>query len=266
MRLDDSFGQELFDLFMAKDEKILTIDNFLNYFKGLVVTFNESDNAILGFKVAESLPAMNLYYHYSDVVAVSQHMSFPINSSGILQFNHFNIDNPVVEWPANQKEKLYAQLTENKTYVQGGTGIATRFEIPHLRSLLELHENMQVLRAELVLEPARNTYKLFKLPEKISLYNTDRLNRIGSPIRDDISGDILNGNLVIDNLYQEETSYTFDVTSFISQEISAARDNVPALLLTITPEDLNKYPSRLILGSQLHEDNTVKLKIYYMSY
>ncbi len=85
-------------------------------------------------------------------------------------------------------------------------------------------------------------------------------------MRDEISGEILSGNLVIDNLYQEETSYTFDVTSFITQEISIGRDNVPALLLTISPEDQNKYPSRLILGSQLHKDNTVKLKIYYMSY
>ena len=266
IRLDDSFGQELFDLFMTKDEKIQTLDNFLNYFKGLVVTFNESDNAIQGFKAAEALPEMKLFYHYSDVTSVSRFLSFPINSSNFLQFNRFNIDNPVVEFPENQKDKLYAPLTDNKTYVQGGTGIATRFEIPYLRNLLELHENMQVLRAELVLEPVRNTYKLFKLPERISLYITDRLNRIGSPMRDEISGEILTGNLVIDNLYQEETSYTFDVTSFIMQEISIGRDNVPALLLTISPEDQNKYPSRLILGSQLRKDNTVKLKIYYMSY
>jgi len=220
----------------------------------------------MGFQINSSFPAILLYYHYSDLTVQHKNMSFPIIGYTTLQFNNFGIENPLVNWPDEQDEKLSASLTQNQTYVQGGTGLVTRLEIPYLRNLLELYENLQILRAELILEPARNTYKFFALPKNISLYYSDRLNRFISPLRDDVSGDILTGNLVVDNLYQEETSYTFDVTSFVSKKIIDASDDVPALLLAITPDDLYNFPYRLILGSQLHRDNRVKLKIYYMTY
>jgi len=266
IKLDDAFGSELFNLFKTKDDKVSAYDNFLNYFKGFVVTFDPSDNVILGFKTSGTLPAMRLYYHYTDYSTLNKTLDFNISSATNLQFNHFTIRNPVYNWPVRQKDKLSVSLTDNMSFVQGGTGILTRIEIPYLLNLLKLHENMQVLRAELILEPARNKYKSFRLPPKVSLYSTDRLNRFVYPIVDRISMSLLVGSLFIDNLYQEETSYTFDITDFISAKLAEQTDEIPALLLTITPDDFYKSPDRLVLGSQLHADNTVKLKIYYMNY
>jgi hypothetical protein len=264
--MDSTFGRELFDMLVEEDDRILFLDNFLAYFKGLAMTGNGSNDVVVGFKVSESLPVMRLYYHYFDFQTINKYVDFPINFPTILQFNNFTLSNPVVGFPTSQKEKVSVQQTDNISYLQGGTGIVTRFEIPYLRNLLELHENLQVLGAELVLEPVRNTYKDFVLPEELSLYTSDKNNRFGSPIVNPRTGNIELGDLVIDEVFQEETSYTFDITNFIQAKILDASDDMPALLMTIKTPVLYKSLDRLVLGSQLHNESNVKLKIYYMHY
>jgi hypothetical protein len=266
IKLDDSFGNELFNLLKTRDDKILNLDNFFTYFPGLALTFDETDNAILGYSNSGDLPTMRLYYHYFDFSILHKYFDFSINSAPSLQFNQIEIKNPVEEWPVKQTEKLSSRLTHNMSYLQGGTGIVTRFEIPYLKNLRELYSNTQVLRAELILEPAKDSYKTLKLPTKTSLYGSDHLNRFSSPLQVPITGGIQIGTLVIDDIFQEETSYSFDVTDFINTRLTAQSDEIPALLLQITPEDMYKTTDRLVLGSQLNSTNKVKLKIYYMNY
>jgi hypothetical protein len=266
VRLSDELGNELLQLFLDKDDRILQLDNWLNYFKGLTIQSDPSDEAIVGFKTSTSAPVMRLYYHYIDFTSISQFRDFPIVSYNINQFNHFEITNPVIDLPANQKDKLPVKYTNKQSYIQAGTGIVTRLEIPYLKSLLALHQNMQILRAELILQPVRDTYKAIELPAKISLFQSDKYNRFGSAVLNLNTGAPLVGFLVIDNEYQEATSYTFDITNFIQNKITEATDDIPALLITITPSDVYRTADRLILGSQINSENKITLKIYYMNY
>jgi hypothetical protein len=208
---------------------------------------------------------MRMYYHHFDFETLYKRVDFPMAYAD-LQFNQVAIKNPLVEFPGQQKDKLPAVLTGNVTYVQGGTGIVTRIEIPYLRNILTLHENLKVLGAELVLEPVRNTYTEFPLPEQISLFYSDKLNRRGTPVYNTNSSFIQVADLVIDDIFQEETYYTFDVTDFINFKLSEASDDIPALLLMISPENIYKTVDRLVLGSQKNAESKITLKIYYMNY
>jgi hypothetical protein len=182
------------------------------------------------------------------------------------QFNHFELTNPLFTLPADQKDKVPVKLTDKQSFVQGGTGIVTRLEIPYLKNLLQLHENLQILKAELVLEPVRNTYKTIQLPKRIGLYSSDKYNRFGSILLNVNTGSPLVGTLVVDEEYQEGTRYTFDVTSFIQSKITEATDEIPALLVTISPNEIYTTLDRLVLGSQINSDSKVILKLYYMNY
>jgi hypothetical protein len=264
--LDDAIGNEIFNFLVNKDDRISNLDNFYTYFPGLAITFDETDNAILGYSTTSALPTIRLYYHYFDFSTLNKYFDFAITSANTLQFNHVDIENPVEEWPAKQTGKLSSRLTHNLSYVQGCTGIVTRFEIPYLQKLREIHSHMQILHAEFILEPARDTYKSLQLPEKISLYSSDNLNRFGTALQIPISGGTLVGTLVIDDIFQEETSYSFDITDFISAKLTAETDDIPSLLLSITPDDMYKTTDRLILGSQVNSENKIKLKLYYMNY
>lgn len=266
IRLSDDLGNELLNFFLEKDDRILQLDNWLSYFKGLTIQFDPSDEAIVGFVTSSAMPAMRLYYHYTDYTSVSQYRDFPIFAYTVTQFNHFEITNPVIDLPASQKDKLPVKYTNKQSYLQAGTGIITRLEIPYLKNLLALHENMRIMRAELVLEPARNTYKTIDLPLRISLFQSDKYNRFGSPVLNTNTGSALIGTLVIDEVYQEDTRYTFDVTNFMQSKITEATDEVPSLLVTVTPNEIYTTADRLILGSQINSDSKIKLKIYYMNY
>jgi len=264
VHLSDELGNELLQLFLDKDERIIQLDNWLSYFKGLTIQSDLSDEAMVGFTTSSTVPVMRLYYHYINFTSISAFRDFPINT--IDQFNHFEISNALVNLPNSQKDKLPSRLTDKQSYIQAGTGIVTRLEIPYLKNLLALHQNMQILRAELILEPVRNTYKTIALPAKISLFQSDKYNHFGSPVLNMNTGSTLVGNLVIDYEYQEETSYTFDITNFIQTKITEATDDIPALLITITPVEIYTTADRLILGSQINSESKITLKVYYMNY
>jgi hypothetical protein len=269
IRLDDELGNDLFDLLMEDDQIIKESELFHNYFKGFALTYDDADNAVLGFNFptyaqtssgVDYYPVMRLYYHYFDFTNVSKYADFKIAYENVgLQYNQLTLSNPVVNFPTQQRQKLPAQESNNQTYIQAGTGIVTRIEVPYLKNLLALHDNILIMKAELQLEPVRGSYFVYPLPEQVSVYSSDRINRFGTSFAAD-------GILSIDNIYQEETWYTYDVTNFIKAKIIEETDDVPALLVTVKPENMYKTFDRVVLGSQLHGDNQIKLKIYYINY
>lgn len=268
IRLDDDLGRELFYLLDEDDPIILENELFYNFFNGFTLQNNESNQAVLGFEFpsrntasnATTFPVMRLYYHYFDFENRSKYIDFPVGSENVaLQYNQFGISDPVVDFPVKQRDKLPASQTGNKTYVQAGIGVITRLEIPYLRNILALHENIIVMKAELQIEPIRETYGIYPLPEDVRLYGSDAVNRFEPSF-------VAGADLTIDEIYQEETWYTFDVTTFIKNKLVEETDETPSLLFTIAPDDLNKTFERIVVGSQHHPDNRIKLKLYYLTY
>lgn len=268
MKLDDVLGKELFDLIDDKDPVVEESEQFLNYFKGFALSFDEGDKAAIGFDFPttssvtdeKSYPVMRLYYHYFDFQYQDKYIDFPIGSMNrSYQYNRIIMTDPVVDFPSDQRDNLPADLSDSKTYVQAGTGLVTRLEIPYLKNLLALHDNIIVMKAELQLEPIRNSYHIFPLPENVSVYASDRINRF-------LSYFIASADLTIDEVYQEETWYTIDITDFIKYKLLEQSEDTPALLVTIAPENLNKTFDRVVLGSQNNSENRVKLKVYYLNY
>ena len=78
------------------------------------------------------------------------------------------------------------------------------------------------------------------------------------------------GNLTVDYLYGANTSYTYDITSYIQQQIlKGAQDNGKnGLLLTIPASLYNTSFNRVVVGDQLSplKVNQISLKIFYASY
>jgi hypothetical protein len=263
--IDPAFGNQLFDLCMDENVRITNLDNFLYFLKGLVVSFDDASDIILGFKSSTSIPMIRIYYQYFDYDVKHKYLDFPMIDAN-LQFIEYGINNPKIEFPQQQKYKLPVQLTNNVSYIQGGLGIVTRLEIPFLRSLLELHQNIKVLRAVLVMEPLKNSYRHISLPDSISLYYTDNQNRFVSAVLDKATQKTELASLTVDEVFQEDTKYTIEITDFINYKLTEESDDTPALLVIITPNRIYKTVDRLILGSQLHTNNDIQLKIYYMDY
>ncbi len=70
--------------------------------------------------------------------------------------------------------------------------------------------------------------------------------------------------LVFDELYDETTSYTFDITNFINDELADARfDYEHGLLIALSQDELRSSLDRLVIEGK---NPPVKLRIYYLTY
>jgi len=275
--LEVDLGADLFE--KMKDNQTVVIENdyFQDFFKGFMVRYDESNNAIIGFNFptgesGQNLPAMRIYYHYFEYTTVKRFIDFraqavddvnPLDPIQ-LQFNRFTLRNRRINFPLDQGTKLSVSHTGNRSYVHAGLGIVTRLEIPYLKNLYYISDDVRILDARLELEPVSGTYDEKTLPREISLVTTDDINRWGTLLWDK-SGSNYNAALTIDMLYQEDTRYTFDVTNFLVSRLELQSNMIPAVLLTVSAEDLYKTGKRLRLGSQQHKENKVRLRVYYMN-
>ena len=57
----------------------------------------------------------------------------------------------------------------------------------------------------------------YPLPKSLTLYTADQNNSTQSVITDLSGNSVQTGNLVEDNVYYEDTHYSFDITSFIKR-------------------------------------------------
>jgi hypothetical protein len=233
---------------------------FLN---GLVMNFGNSNKAIMGFKATDTIPVMRMYYHYFDFENQKKTIDFMLKDPD-LQFNEISSSGSLVD-ALRAEGKTDARETDSLTYIQAGAGIFTRIELPYIKDILDVTDKIEILKAELILEPARMTYTRKTLPSKISAYITDRYNELVYPISDD-DNLVQTASLNMDDFFYEDTRFTFDITNFINQAIYEGSDNIPSLLITIQENDVFRTVDRIVLGSRWNRENQVLLRIYYMTY
>ncbi|HNR41091.1 MAG TPA: DUF4270 family protein [Bacteroidales bacterium] len=263
----NSFGEELFDLIKNRGEEVSSSNWFSSYLKGFAITYGNQGNAIIGFKADESHLLIKIYYHENTALPVERD-KLPSISIGMGQSNYmFNSlkldfsDSPLENIRETMNEIPSAE-SGNRAYLQGITGLLPKFRFPTLQDLL-MEKRLKILKAELILEPVKNSYEKIPLPDRLYLYETDRLNRMNK-ILTDANGDPVYSTLVLDEIFNEETYYTIDITSFLIDELSDRYfDYNHGLLLGLNQNSLKSSFSRLIL-----EDGhpRVKLKLYLLSY
>jgi hypothetical protein len=129
-----------------------------------------------------------------------------------------------------------------------------------MKYILE-QERWKILKAELIIEPVPSSFDLFRLPEKLYIYDTDKGNRINSVLTDpDDATRQLAAFLDYDELYVRDTRYVYDITAFINDELSDADFDTEHGLLCIGTRRIQILLDRLLVRKK-----PVKLKIYYLS-
>lgn len=274
--VDPELGREIFAKMKENEQQVLENDRFLEYFKGLMLRGDESNNVILGFNFPEqaseaNIPGLRFYYHYFEFTTIRKRVNFRSQATvnfgnGLtrIQFNRFTLTDPKISFPLTQKNKMPVTATGGRSYVLSGLGVVTRLEIPYLKNLNLINDDIRVLDARLELEPVSGTYTKESLPSDISLNETNNSNNWGLPVQNR-SGNLEIADLKIDMLYQENTSYTFNITSFVVSKLQKESDVIPAMLLHVTGDDFYRTGKHLILGSQNHDESKVRLKIYYIT-
>jgi hypothetical protein len=262
IRLPDSKGLELFRLLYNQADTVKNINTFTGYFKGLSIYPDaNSTGGIFGFK--DSI-IMRLYYREPGIVLTEKFVDFNIyNKSN--QFNHIWTDRTGT--PASGIDSIHNEVpstaTGNAAYVQSATGLQVKIKFPTIGSLQQYPDYLSILKAELIVRPVQGTYSpTFVLPPQLNVSLTNDGNLVGSTVGA--------ANASVDYLSGANTNYSYDITAYIKQQITAGveSNNRNGLMLNIPSPAYNTTFNRAVIGDRFKSQpiNQIILKIYYASF
>ncbi|MEO8764265.1 MAG: DUF4270 family protein [Ginsengibacter sp.] len=268
IRLNDATGKNLFELYKSKDYAMQSTPNFLTYFKGLQLAASSTGmHAVYGF---HDSVIMRLHYHVTDIFSENKFLDFPFYNNDNKQFNQVKTERsgtPLSVFNSTNNE-VVSTSTNNTAFIQPLTGLMAKVKFPTIRNLLLRPDYLKILKAELVVKPVKGSYNgNMPLPTELLAYTTDQRNFFGSPLASVVSGASASetGNLTTDPIYNENTFYTYDVTSYLQQQILVSTANQNGLLLAPPVASSIAGIRRAIIGDQKNTQGPLQLKIYYVS-
>jgi hypothetical protein len=156
--LDAAYGQLLFE--RLEDNTINDIDDFLNLYEGIQIRPHDQNTTVLGFSPTPDNTFVRLYYKVPDEIEDQEYQKdFSVNAAKL--FNHIESDRSgtLFESLNDQEIDIPSTATNDKCYIQAGSGIALKVEIPYLRNLFDIAgENGVLISAKLRFKPSLNSY------------------------------------------------------------------------------------------------------------
>ena len=266
IRLSQSLGQELFDLLKAGDSRLKNNEKFINYFRGLSIVPSGDDALVFGFKDSIS---MRLHYTIPGLVKQTKVRLFNLINNGH-QFNNIHIvrSGALANIPSNKKE-INSTTTNNTAFVQSITGTVAKISFPSIKDILQIPGYVKILQAQLIIKPVLGSYDMFfPLPNQLRLSRTDNNNKIGTDLlasSSSGSATTQNGNLIIDNIFRENTAYNYDVTDYLSALVRVSVNNQDGLLASQPAPAFSTTFNRLLIGNANTGKSKLQLVLYYLS-
>jgi hypothetical protein len=257
LRLANHFGQKLID---ANDtEYFENISNFLDYFKGLMITVEDNfdeGGAVFNIDMYSFFTVMRLYYHdASDTVSIPRVHSFYINefTKRMTYAEHFNFEgsHPLILDQLNNP----GQPNDSLIFLKALGGLRGRVHFPHIEKLAEL-SRITINQAKLIIpvdeefsdEEFYSARRLFLL----QISENDEL----VALRDYQIGQAYFGGVYDETLKQ----YEFNITQHLQEVLSGQLEN-SELVLIVSGSAENAQ--RVVLKGPGRTQNPMKLKITY---
>ncbi len=263
IKLDNIYGEILFD--KIKNNEINSDEEFLEEYKGLLIKASDANTSVLGFSINSE---MRIYYTIDNGVEFESEdkvVYFQINPTSY--FNHIesNNDGTFLEDLDGSLKMLPSYDTNNNSFVQSGTGITSRIDIPYIKTLYDIPGDGIVLDAFLKISLKQNSSS-----QIIQTRNYLQLKIINhkSEVLDDLlgyEGNVVAGVIEEENSEYNITTYKFPVKSFLDMKFTSTKPE--DLFLVISPPDFQSSVDRYVFeGENAVKDKKVKLEITYVVY
>lgn len=266
--INDVLGKEFFDL---ADRNATTINNqqqFLNYFKGLALKPGANSQVITSLRADDSLN-LRLFFHTTPGEIKQEYRDFAVYNSAT-QFNRIDVERPAgspLAALSPSKRLLPSADADRRLFVQPLTNLIGRIDFPYLKNFNQLSKFSKIMRATLTVRPEKGTYKYpYPLPANLPLGVITNGNVIEDTLRSPLTGAIQYGTLVLDNIYNTGTAYTYDITNYCIAQLNTTDNSYRGLAL-LPPRNtgLTNF-DRAILGDGRNSTNRITIQIYYLRY
>ena len=270
--LNYAFGKNIFDKIV--DDEITDSNDLTKEFRGITIKSDTTTNTILGFNYStydNESTSIRLYYTLDDDDD-SEDNEYYLElklEGGNKIFNNItsNKTNTVLNSLTNSEDILSSTDTNNKTYIQSGTGVSLRIEMPTLSTLNALENNGTPLGAWLKIYPDNSSYNDINLIDSLAVYVIDNKNRTIKQLTS------LSGNTIYAKLNSEEnefdssTYYTLEASSFVEEILTSSYTLDYALRLEF-PNNSSTINRLLVNDPESPENSNYKMKLLltYLTY
>lgn len=258
--INSTFGSEMFN--KLKDNDINNSIEFLDEYKGLSVQPDASNTAILGF-TKESF--LRIYYHVEED-GEDEEKTLDMVFGSINSFSKTISDRSgtVIEPLVNQEAVLPSSETDNTTFIQAGTGLVMRVDIPYLSRLNDISGEGSIIDASLKFSLKQNSYSsnLFAR-DSLQAFVVDRKSNVLANLTYDGETHVMS---IIENENPEfdVVTYSMDIKNFIDIKLLETNEKY---YLVLYPQDFTTSVDRYFFnGEQLQNDVRIKLELTYAVY
>jgi len=268
VKLDDALGQSIIDFMVTKKDHADKTTLFREAYKGFVLTCDTNlTRSVLGFSATDELAAIRLYSHQVSHEKEEMERNFPLESS-TKQFTQLitHNSNTVYSSLENGKDKLNESATNASSLLQSGSGYMVRVDFPYLNNLLEIKSEGRIVKAELIIRPLIGTFKHYELPPTLYLAEVNKVNNIEQYFTD-ADGNLVAATRFVDQMYNENTYYKFNVTNYLNYRITEPIIDSQTGLMIVLPDDQNnKSLDHVTFGGYTNVQSQSELHIYYYYY
>ncbi len=268
--LDDDFGRELFEMLQNDDDNITVASDFYDYFKGVMLKSNRNINqSVIGY--ATDSCSIKLLYHTTLDQRVDKEIYLKAEGNSVYQFNSIETDRngSLLNGLFDQEVNLSSADTDDKCFVQAGTGIYAKIDFPGLERAEQLPALNQIIKAELVLMPLDYTEDEYNdFPNRLFVYESSKKNELGQLILASNNSDI-SYMYLFDNAVDEEQDeyYTVDITSqFVAEFLDGIYDDDFSFLIGLSSTDMASKLTSISFGGHNNKDFQPKLRLYTYYY
>lgn len=271
IRLPDEMGNEFLQKLVNNDDDMETDYDFRKYFRGIVLTGDDSSEALLAFKAnTDSMCRMVIYYHTIEQDRYEREATFfPDRSLLFTQVESDRTGTPLdgITYVDNE---ISSFNSNNLAFVEGLTGIYTKIEFPYLNRIQELGNHGTVVSATLRVYPLHGSHErqnYSEVPQKLQMYVSNEKHVTTGSITDS-NDQMQTGSLQFEEQLPDETYYTYDVTDFIKGQVG--KIGVNKLHLQMIGENYGYTLRNLVIGNQSiggkNIDKNIQLYIKYAIY
>ena len=252
IKISDTIGLDLFTRLKNEDNIFTDITTFQNYFNGLTLRADDAyEGSIVGFEANASEVRLVLYTSREGETEIEEINYVFSLVEPAKQFNQIIHDFASTELLdlVGQRYELSSTKTSDQAYIHGGIGLAIRVDFPSLSELM-MFDRGQIAEARLTIHPSTTLLSDFDLPEELYVYESDKLNNQNDVVLTNESAyatSVLNQ----DDLYPENTTYVFDITKYLIDELDDSYvDPEKGLLMMLPQNDMEAGLNRLIMDAK----------------
>ncbi|GGM86166.1 hypothetical protein GCM10010967_17970 [Dyadobacter beijingensis] len=282
IRLSDTLGKQIFAL--AKNNQLTSNTDWINLVKGMVMMPAATDNGpVIGFHWASTYAdssSVQLHYHTPSVSEYKKDSTiFQISAS----YNHIVADptgTQLAKIPANKRTSLPSAQSANAAYMQAGTGIMMRVDLPYLRHF-KYTQYTAINKAILRIRPLRaSVSNIFRVPPILYIYRVDQNNQFytdgnGAPLPVYMFGGTTPvRSRYVKDLINNDEYYEFDISSYATEIMTSETGDVGGLIIRSSTfsssgsfkdagTEYAQSVDRLVVGDQQNANKGVELSLYY---